>query len=255
MKQYKDIHTAYLETLKDVYLNYDYRTSPRGQPVREKLDYQFQILEPVSEPITTLDEERNRIIKDYTSKEMELYASRSNKASDFGKASKFWEKIANPDGTINSAYGYLIWENRSYGNPKYELYTADKSSFKGYRTPWEWAVDSLIADKDTRQAIIRFSLPEHQYWGNKDQTCTLSGNFLIRDDKLNLSVVMRSNDVWLGLTYDLPWFISLMDQMLRDLRHVYPNLKKGSYTHIVHSLHVYERDADKISKAIGQGSI
>ena len=135
--------------------------------------------------------------------------------------------------------------------PKYELYTADRSSFKGYRTPWEWAVDSLKADKDTRQAILRFSLPEHQYWGNKDQTCTLSGNFLIRENKLNLSIVMRSNDVWLGLTYDLPWFVSLMDLMLDELKATYPDLTKGAYTHTVHSLHVYERDFEKIRKAIG----
>jgi thymidylate synthase len=251
MNVYENIHSAYINTLREVYFNFDHESAPRGQRIREKLDYQFKILNPKSESIVTLDHERNKIIEDYTRKEMELYSSRSNKAEDFARASKFWEKIANPDGTINSAYGFLIWQNKSYGNPKYELYTADRSSFKGYRTPWEWAVDSLKADKDTRQAILRFSLPEHQYWGNKDQTCTLSGNFLIRENKLNLSIVMRSNDVWLGLTYDLPWFVSLMDLMLDELKATYPDLTKGAYTHTVHSLHVYERDFEKIRKAIG----
>jgi thymidylate synthase len=119
------------------------------------------------------------------------------------------------------------------------------------RTPWEWAKSCLIEDKDSRQALLRFSLPEHQWKGNKDQTCTLSGLFLIREDRLNLSIVMRSNDLWLGLTYDLPWFMSLMDKMVEELKPFYPTLTKGHYTHTVHSLHCYERDEEKIKRAIG----
>jgi thymidylate synthase len=263
MNTYKTIHTAYIETLRDIYNNYDYRASPRGLPVREKTDYMFRILNPIAEPIVTKDPERNVVIEDYTRKEVELYNSCTNQVVDFAKASKFWEKLANPDGTVNSAYGYLIWANKSHGNPYHELIeklpngvTKVPSSYSdeyraAMRTPWEWAKQSLIDDKDSRQALLRFSLPEHQYRGNKDQTCTLNGLFLIREDRLNLSITMRSNDLWLGLTYDLPWFVSLMDKMIDELKPYYPNLTKGHYTHIVHSLHCYERDEEKIKKAIG----
>jgi thymidylate synthase len=265
MKTYKNIHDAYLETLRDVYFNYEYRSAPRGLPVREKTDYSFRILEPVAEAIRTLDMLRNSTISEYTRKEVELYNSCTNQVADFAKASKFWEKLANPDGTVNSAYGHLIWEKKSCGNHQFELHKPDgkrvpafsagkefiESKDACYRTPWEWAKHSLVTDKDSRQAIMRFSLPEHQWAGNKDQTCTMHANFLIRDDKLNLSVVMRSNDLWLGLTYDLPWFISLIDRMVEELRPYYPNLTKGTYTHTVHSLHLYERDHVKILSALG----
>jgi thymidylate synthase len=264
MKTYNNIHEAYLGTLHDVYFNYEYRSAPRGLPVREKTDYTFRVENPTNESILTKDEERNKVIADYTDKEVELYNSCTNKAADFAKASKFWEKLANPDGTVNSAYGYLIWENRSHGNPNFEVgsafdIAADDVTYwnnvkrrgAADRTPWEWAKQSLIADKDTRQALMRFSLPEHFWVGNKDFTCTTHGNFLIRDDKLNLSVVMRSNDLWLGLTYDLPWFMSLIDRMVEELKPHYPNLTKGTYTHTVHSLHCYERDEEKIKKALG----
>ena len=213
MKTYETIHEAYLETLNNVYFHYDYKTSPRGLPIREKLDYTFKVMSPTAEPIRTRDPERNKTIADYTRKEVELYNSCTNQAADFAKASKFWEKIANPDGTVNSAYGYLIWKNPSNGN---EYYEHDERGLGIYRTPWEWAKQSLIQDKNTRQAILRFSLPEHAYQGVKDFTCTMHGNFLIRNDKLHFSVVMRSNDLWLGLTYDLPWFISLMDKMVEE---------------------------------------
>lgn len=257
MKTYQNIHEAYLETLKDIYFNYDYRASPRGLPVREKCDYSFRVLCPVAEPIVTLDEARNNVIASYTAKEVELYNGCANTASEFAKASKFWEKLANPDGTVNSAYGYLIWKNKSAGNPYFEFGSKEyplnpnDESVSGNRTPWEWAKLSLIQDKDSRQAIVRFSLPEHQWVGNKDQTCTMHANFLIREDKLNLSVVMRSNDLVLGLVYDLPWFVSLIDRMVEELKSTYPNLTKGTYTHTVHSLHIYERNEEMVLKMIG----
>lgn len=245
MRTYKTSSEAYIETLKDVYFNYDHRSSPRGMPIREKTDYSFRVLNPDSSSIKTKDEDRNKVIESYTHKETELYDSCSNQAEDFGKASKFWLNIANPDSTVNSAYGYLIWKNKSHGNTQYEQGDC------AMRTPWEWAKMCLTQDKDTRQAILRFSLPQHAWNGVKDFTCTMHGNFLIRDDKLHFSVVMRSNDLWLGLTYDLPWFMSLMDKMIDELKSTYPNLTKGSYTHTVHSLHLYERDEEKIKRAIG----
>lgn len=245
---YNTIHEAYLGTLRDVYFNYEFRSAPRGLPIREKLDYKFEVLNPVNEPILTKDPERNKVIADYTYKEVELYNSCTNDVKDFSKASKFWEKLANPDGTVNSAYGYLIWGNKSHGNPLYEKDTHNGNVTM--RTPWEWCVESLKTDKDTRQAILRFSLPEHAFKGVKDFTCTLHGNFLIRDNKLNLSIVMRSNDMVLGLVYDLPWFISLMDKMIEELKPTYPDLTKGTYSHFVHSLHIYERDENKVKKML-----
>jgi thymidylate synthase len=250
----ENIHEAYLEALMDVWHNPDYKSAPRGQPIKEKLDYTFKVLYPVSEPIFTNDHKRNDVIKAYTAKEIELYDSGTNKVEDFAKASKFWNKIANPNGTVNSAYGYLIWYNHSLGNPMFELnrefFTPEEYGENIY-TPWEWAKQSLIKDKDTRQAILRFSLPEHQWFGNKDQVCTMHGNFLIRDDKLHFSVVMRSNDLMKGLVYDLPWFISLMDKMIEELQPYYPTLTKGHYTHTAHSMHIYERDEESVLKMIG----
>ena len=231
-------------------------------PVREKLDYTFRVLNPVNEPIVTHDQERNKKIESYTAKEVELYDGCSNKVEDFMKASKFWGKLANPDGTVNSAYGYLIWKNKSHGSDfetVQKVVSRDDSSGGSIsimepkrRTPWEWAKESLIKDKDTRQAVLRFSLPEHQWMGNKDQTCTMHGNFLIRDNKLNLSVVMRSNDLVLGLVYDMPWFVSLIDKMVEELKPHYPDLQKGFYTHTVHSLHIYEKNEETVLKMIGE---
>ena len=168
----------------------------------------------------------------------------TDRVEDFEKASKFWSKLANKDGTVNSAYGFLIWKNKSHGNPR--------MNGEERMTPWEWARQALIADKDTRQAILRFSLPEHSYVGNKDFTCTLHSYFQIRDNILDMTVNMRSNDLTLGLVYDLPWFVSLMYRMKDELSSTYPDLEIGSYTHYVHNIHCYERDEEKILRMIGR---
>ena len=73
MKIYENIHDAYLGTLADVYDNPDYVCSPRGQTVREKLYYGFQITTPKNESIITYDESRNKTIESYTAKECEWH--------------------------------------------------------------------------------------------------------------------------------------------------------------------------------------
>jgi thymidylate synthase len=259
VNKYHDIHEAYLGTLKTIWYSYEERSAPRNQPIREILNHYFEVKNPTSDPIVTLDHERNNTIETYTNKEFELYNSGTNKVEHFAKASKFWEKIANPDGTVNSAYGHLIWNNPSMGNAKFAgspLSWSDKLGLSKpdpeYVTPWQWCVDSLKSDKDTRQAIMKFMLPEHLYKGNKDVTCTTHGTWNIRRNKLNLSIVMRSNDIVKGLAYDLPWFCSLMDKMLDELRETYPDLEKGTYSHFVHSMHAYERDEKTILSMLGR---
>lgn len=236
MKVYETVHEAYLGTLADILDFPDSTSAPRGQPVRERFDYQFKITKPKMEYLVTKDLERNKVIADYSQKEFDLYNSGSNRVEDFEKISKFWKNLANEDGTVNSAYGYLIWYLVSHG----------------VFTPWAWCLQALKADKDTRQAILRFSLPQHFYVGNKDFTCTLHGFFSIREDKLNLTINMRSNDMMLGLVYDLPWFVSLIYRMVDELKSAYPELTVGSYTHTVHNIHIYDRNLDAINKMLGR---
>jgi thymidylate synthase len=221
----------------DLTLNQIRPVSPRGQLTLEACNFVGIVNEPSPDPIKTLDEARNFKIERYTKAEFELYAKGETRASEFAKAAPFWREIANLDGTVNSCYGHLIWYNKSCRN---------------HLTPWEWAKRSLEDDRESRQAFVRFSQPYHQYFSNKDQVCTMHGNFLIRDGYLNLTMVMRSNDVVKGLVYDMPWFCHVHARMHGELLATYPDLKLGQYTHFVHSLHVYERDFPLIQSMLGE---
>jgi thymidylate synthase len=253
---FKTIDEAYLACLDSLLRHPEFTdAAPRGLAIHEITDVGFRVEQSDCHPIVTHDFDRNKVIVKYLKKEMELYASMTNKVSDFVQASKFWDKIANPDGTINSAYGFLIWANNSIGG------AIHSSSPK--MTPWEWVLRKLQDDKHSRQAFLRFSLPEHQWMANKDQVCTMHGNFLIRDNKLQLTVVMRSCDVVKGLVYDMPWFCYIHECMRQDLvsgrqehrGHTNPgactDLKLGSFKLFVHSLHFYNKDIHGVRRMLG----
>ena len=71
----------------------------------------------------------------------------------------------------------------------------------------------------------------------KDTPCTVSLQFLIRDNKLHLTVYMRSNDIWLGFPYDVFSFTCMQIKMAMELGY-----DVGEYTHIAGSLHLYTRN-------------
>jgi len=252
---YYDVHDAYLSTLTDVYDDPDYESAPRGMKVKEKMHYQFRVLNPTSECIVTADKERNKAISSYTEKELEWYKSGSIFVEDAKKISKFWGILANPDDTINSNYGYLLMQDLTEGNPAYEFYDAEvlpAACHYGMRTPWQWAKDSLLEDLDTRQAVLRFNKSRHCYRGNKDFVCTMYANFHVRDDKLMFVVRMRSSDLYFGLVYDMPFFIYLQEKMLGELKVKHPKLSMGSFTFSADSIHIYENKFSAIERMLGR---
>jgi thymidylate synthase len=74
----------------------------------------------------------------------------------------------------------------------------------------------------------------------RDIPCTLSLQFMWTEgERLGLRVSMRSNDVWLGLPYDLFQFTALQCAMADAL-----GVEPGPYVHTVGSLHLYARDEE-----------
>lgn len=222
---------AYATALNDVLYNPEYITSPRGMKIFEVTNAALVI----EDPRYSLYENKRRSSQfKYIAGELIWYFTGRNDTEFITKFAKFWDQIANDDKTVNSAYGNLIFKEENE-----HLYTQ-----------WQWALESLIKDKDSRQAILHFNKPSHQRKGNKDFVCTLNGIFQIRDNKLNFTVDMRSNDLILGTATDVAFFCLLQEQMYQHLRKHYPNLEMGTYTHISHSLHIYERHFDLVGEML-----
>jgi thymidylate synthase len=213
---------VYKAALSDVINNPEYITSPRDMKIKEVTNATLIINDP---KFSLYENSRRSSQFKYIGGELVWYFTGRNDVKFISNFAKFWEHIDNGDGTVNSAYGNLIFvEKNIHGVNQYQ-----------------WALESLIKDKDSRQAILHFNKPEHQRVGNKDFVCTLTGVFQIRDNRLNFTIDMRSNDLILGTPTDVAFFCLLQEQMCNHLKDYYPELELGTYTHIVHSLHIYEK--------------
>jgi hypothetical protein len=100
------------------------------------------------------------------------------------------------------------------------------------------ATRKIVLDHDTRQAVITLWDP----WldnvnGKHDYPCTIALQFFVQDATLCMNTIMRSNDAWLGLPYDVFQFTQLQSSIASAL-----HLEPGVYRHTALSLHLYERN-------------
>lgn len=94
----------------------------------------------------------------------------------------------------------------------------------------------LRDDPTSRRVVMTIWRPVDLY-ANGDRPCTLTLQFLLRDSGLELHTTMRSQDVFLGLAYDLFVFTQLQLTLARWL-----GVPAGALIHHVGSFHLYERD-------------
>ncbi len=73
-------------------------------------------------------------------------------------------------------------------------------------------------DKDSRQACIMINRKEVMMGETKGKLCTNAIMFRIRENKLNMTVQMRSNDVIFGLGIDAVMFSFMYEMMYQRLK-------------------------------------
>ena len=101
----------------------------------------------------------------------------------------------------------------------------------------------LKTDPASRRAVMNINVPNENMIETKDEPCTIALTFYIRNNKLNCTGIMRSNDINFGLTYDITYFTQLQKYIARKLK-----IPTGSYTHFAVSMHFYDRDYDLIRR-------
>lgn len=220
---------AYYHLVRKVNDKYDYESAPRGQKVRESLAVSFSITDP-----------RHRLLyipeRDfplcYVVAESLWYLLGENRTDWISNYSAFWNNISDDGTTANSAYGARIFKK----NHK----IAD-----GKLIQWDYVKEELKRDPDSRRAVILIRTPEDALDAHKDMPCTLSLQFFIRGGKLDLVVTMRSTDLILGLTNDVPAFTLFQELMAFEL-----GIPLGTYYHTSNSLHIYERHFEMAKKII-----
>jgi len=139
----------------------------------------------------------------------------------YGKVPDIWERMANEEGYVNSNYGYQ-WQRH------YQL---------------DMVVDMLKKNPNTRQATISIFDGKEREKYDKDTPCTYAIQFTILNNKLNMCVTMRSNDLWYGFCNDQYCFSKLQLMVADKL-----GIRLGEYYHFAHNLHLYNNIIEKINE-------
>lgn len=196
---------------------YNLMNAPKVRGTRELNDYSFTLTNLDNNVINV----RN-ISKSYICGELLWYALGRKDVAFINKFAGLWGRISDDGETSYSAYGDIVFNRHGFNQV-------------------EKIIQLLCEDPESRRAVINFNVPNENVIETKDEICTIALQFLIRDGKLNCYGIMRSNDVWYGLPYDVIFFTELTKYIARRL-----NIPYGTYTHKVMSLHVYDRNYDDI---------
>jgi len=181
-------------------------------------DVGFYIADPMDNKI--INKERDWKL-DYAEAEWEWYLSGDRNIKRlgdlYGKVPEIWKRMANKQGNVMSNYGW-------------QWYRRDQISH---------VIRKLRTEPDTRHAAISiYDCKEHEKY-KKDTPCTYAIQFTILNKRLNMSVVMRSNDLWYGFCNDQYQFSNLQQLIADSLE-----IEVGTYYHFAHNMHLYN---DKIN--------
>ena len=210
-----DIDKIYFDVCKDLL------HAPKVANTRELNNVKLQLTD-IGRNVVSI----RGISRAYLFAELLWYFTARNDVKFIGTFASMWKRLSDDGKTCNSAYGYLM--RKEYG-------------FDQITT----IIDLLKNDPDSRRAVINLNVPNENVLGTNDEPCTIALQFMIRHEQLHCTGMMRSNDIWFGLPYDIAFFTELQKYIADELGVGY-----GKYTHFVTSLHMYDRDEEKIAKIV-----
>ena len=196
--------------------------SPRGLLIKE-IENANYVLPPY---IRFTNFKARKLNLTYIKREFLWYLKGDKYDTSITEHAALWKGLINKDGSINSNYGQYI--NKQFDH----------------------VISLLISDKDSRRASIMILTAEHLLSETFDLPCTYALNFRIRNNKLNMTVHMRSQDAIFGMGNDVPTFSFIQEMIYVTLRDTYPDLVMGNYYHFVDSLHVYEKHFQMIKEIL-----
>ena len=174
----------------------------------------FTILNPLDNIITTPWRKFNT---KYADREWEWYLSQNRSVKELKKYASIWDKMHDPNDPnelVNSNYGYQWNRNNQL----------------------EKVINELKNNPTTRHAVITIYDGKEKDTYKYDTPCTLNICFYIRNNKLDMSVLMRSNDLIFGFCNDQVQFSRLQKLVADKL-----GIDVGTYFHYSTNLHIYPR--------------
>jgi len=128
--------------------------------------------------------------------------------------------------TLNGAYGFRL------------------ISYFGF-DQIETAISLLQKDANSRRVVLTMFSPQDLLADSRDIPCNTTIYLKIRNNKLDITILNRSNDLYLGVPYNVFVFYLLQVYIAKRL-----NCELGVQTHYSDSLHLYARDIENVEKIL-----
>lgn len=171
----------------------------------------FYISDPNDNIITT---DFRKFNQNYAEFEWHWYLKADTNAIEISKKAKIWLNHMDENGNVMSNYGWQ-WNRSNQLN---------------------LIIDKLKINQYTRQAVLSIydgkEIDKYKF----DTPCTNSIHFQIINNKLCMTVNMRSNDLWFGFCNDQYCFSKLQKNVSDEL-----GIEIGWYYHFASNLHLYNK--------------
>lgn len=144
---------------------------------------------------------------------------------------KDYNKFSDDNKTLNGAYGFRLL--KYFGINQLEK-----------------AILELKENRESRRVVLTMYSPDDLNKDSKDIPCNTSLYLKIKDNKLDITILNRSNDLYLGVPYNVFIFYLLQVYIAKNL-----NIDVGTQTHFTDSLHLYVKDLEKVKEIIDNNSL
>ena len=169
----------------------------------------FWIEKPLQNRITT---PFRKWSSKYAEREWNWYLTGDPGGNEISKHAPIWFNHMDENGEVRSNYGHQWQRNDQIG----------------------YVIKELERDPQSRRAGLTFyDGKEHETYAY-DTPCTTGAFFYINNGKLDMTITMRSNDLWFGFCNDQYCF-SELQRMVADRL----NLPVGQYFHFAMNFHLY----------------
>lgn len=150
----------------------------------------------------------------YAMREYSWYLSADRSVKEIKKYAPIWDKMHSGDDLVWSNYGWWWQQGEQLKR----------------------VMEQLIQEPMTRRAVIVHYSAELSPKFNKDTPCNLVLNFYVNDNKLNLTVMARSIDLWYGFCNDQFIFSTLMEFVSGIIK-----IPMGTMSYFITNFHIYKK--------------
>ncbi|WP_053600515.1 thymidylate synthase [Bacillus sp. FJAT-18017] len=137
-----------------------------------------------------------------------------------------YDKYSDDGLTLNGAYGFRLRK-------------------KFNQDQIEQAIQILRENRETRRVVLSMWSVEDLGSDSRDIPCNTSVMLKIREGKLDMTVINRSNDLFLGIPYNVILFFLFQCYLAEKI-----GCKVGFQRHFTDSLHLYKKDLNKVENII-----